>query len=63
MIEEYNREIDGTAEIYLEKGLHPFRVEYHTHRRYDYMRFEYTGPDGIRRPINDLNFYYEKHEE
>lgn len=58
MIEEYNREIDGSAEVYLEKGLHPFRVEYHTHRTYNYMRFEYTGPDGIRKPINTLNFYH-----
>ncbi|MEX1136536.1 MAG: metallophosphoesterase [Balneolales bacterium] len=59
MIEEYNREIDGVAEVYLEEGLHPFEIEFHTHRPYNYMRFEYTGPDGIRKPITDLKFYRE----
>ncbi|WP_236979086.1 metallophosphoesterase [Membranihabitans maritimus] len=59
-IEEYKREIDGTTEVYLEKGLHPFELEYQTHRYYNYMRFEYTGPYGIHQPISNLNFYRKK---
>lgn len=57
-IEEHTREISGRTEVYLEAGLHPFSVEYHTYRYYNYLRFEYKGPGGDRRPITDLNFYY-----
>ncbi|WP_372637437.1 metallophosphoesterase [Fodinibius sp.] len=59
MIEEYSREIDGRREIYLEQGRHPFRIEYYTDRPYSYMRFEYTGPDNIRKPVSELEFYHE----
>ncbi|WP_139240208.1 hypothetical protein [Fodinibius roseus] len=54
-----SREIDGRREIYLEQGRHPFRIEYYTDRPYSYMRFEYTGPDNVRKPVSELEFYHE----
>ncbi|GAA5224732.1 hypothetical protein GCM10025777_53630 [Membranihabitans marinus] len=59
-MEEYNREVDVTTEVYLEKGLHPFELEYQTHRYYQYIRWDYKGPNGERHPVSDLKFYYKK---
>lgn len=59
-IEEYGREINQSAEVYLAKGLHPIRVAYHTYRYRPFMRFEYIDPSGERHPITDLNFYHDE---
>lgn len=57
-MEEYNREVDVNTEVYLEKGLHPFELEYQTHRYYNYLRLEYKGPDGLQKPVSTLKFYH-----
>lgn len=58
-IEEYNREVDYTCEVFLEKGLHPVRLEYYLPDRYAlYWQFSYTDTATKRGLVSDLNFFY-----
>jgi hypothetical protein len=59
-IEEYNREVDYSCEVFLEKGLHPIRLEYYLPDRYAlYWQFTYTDPSEKKGLVSALNFYYE----
>lgn len=58
-IEEYNREVDHTCEVFLEKGLHPVRLEYYLPDRYAlYWQFSYSDQDEKKGDVSALNFYY-----
>ncbi|WP_158860768.1 metallophosphoesterase [Lunatibacter salilacus] len=58
-IEEYNREVDYTCEVFLEKGLHPVRLEYYLpDRNALYWQFFFTNPDEKKGLVSDLNFYF-----
>lgn len=58
-IEEYNREVDYNCEVFLEKGLHPIRLEYYLpDRNALYWQFFYTNPAGKKELVSDLNLYY-----
>ncbi|HSI78976.1 MAG TPA: metallophosphoesterase [Lunatimonas sp.] len=60
-IEEFNREVDYTCDVFLEKGLHPFKLEYYLSDRYAlYWQFSYTDPVAKKGLVSDLNFYYKK---
>ncbi|EON79120.1 Purple acid phosphatase [Lunatimonas lonarensis] len=61
LLSEYNREVSVTEEIYLEAGLHPFRLVYHLPDRYDtYGRFDVVTPSGKKIPVSQLNVFAEK---
>ena len=58
-IEEYSREVDDSCEVFLEKGLHPVKLEYYLSDRYAlYWQFTYTDPVEKRGLVSDFNFYY-----
>ena len=58
-LEEYNREVDTSYGVYLEKGLHPITLEYYLPDRYSlYWQFTYTDPSENKGMVSGLNFYY-----
>ncbi|MCC5935683.1 MAG: metallophosphoesterase [Lunatimonas sp.] len=61
LIEENTREVGITGEVLLEKGLHPFRIEYHLPDRYDaYGSLELVHPSGLREPAEQWRFFIEQ---
>lgn len=58
VLDEYNREVDVRGEVFLEKGIHPFKIEYHLPGRYNaYWQFEIIHPSGKKQDVSKLNFY------